>query len=962
MPGHDPAYNYPLSTKKQRFAMNFNVLFAVFRRNFVSYFATPTGYLFICLFVGLASAVAFWVPAFFSNNLANLDQLNFWFPFIMLVYIPSITMGIWADERKQGTDELLLTIPAGDFEIVLGKYMAAVAIYTVALLFSLSCNLAVLEWLGNPDVGLFLGNYLGYWFIGLAMISIGLVASFITGNITISFVFGALFNLPLVFLVKADTILGGLERQNVMAVEYWSISRQFEDFGRGIISLASIVYFLTIVVVMLYLSMVLIGRRHWFSGRHRWAQVAHYLIRAMALAVVVGGAVLFFRYHDLRHDMTAEKLSSLSDETKELIANLKTDRPVEIEAFISPTVPEAYRNTQRNLRDVLEELRALGGDKLSVKIHNTERYSKEATLAEDLYGIKPTRVPTSDRAEVGGEDIFLNVAVRCGMRKVQPLYINRGVPVEYELVRSICTVAQEKRLKVGVLESDAKLFGSFNMQTMGATPNSPLITELEKQYEVVRVDPTKPITEIFDVLLAVQPSSLGPQELSNLIAAIAGGQPTAIFEDPTPLLFPGVPGTSAPRMSQGNMFMPARRLPKGNIQSLWDLIGVDFPGNRIVWQDYNPYPRFSSFDSEKEFVFVDASKSMSDELKDALPDSEVPADGPVEVSSTKVLPELMDIMSNPNFADNPISSGLQQVVCPFPGFFDKLNTSGLEFTPLVRTGHEAGDMHYRDVMQNTPRGPQLQAFRPRVMSGKSYILAAHIQGKTEYTPAAEVPNNILDDKPTEEKKPLEASVDVVLVADIDLFSEPIFQLREQGDMPEIDVYFNFDNVPFVLNVIDELAGEPRFIAIRNRRPIHRTLTRIDQRTKESRKEVAEARTKFADVLKKMKQDEEEGMQKKLAELQQKKNVDAKQLLIELGMEQQYLERIKEARLKRAKDKMDKEIRDSEISLKQEIKSVQDRYKLWAVLLPPIPPLLVALIVLLIRRAREREGVSRSRLR
>ena len=150
------------------------------------------------------------MPDFFDNNLANLDQLSFWFPFIMLVYIPTITMGIWADERKQGTDELLLTIPAGDFDIVLGKYLAAVAIFTVSLLFSLVCNYLVLNnlastdaWLAvlpRLDLGLFLGTYVGYWLVGLAMLAIGLVASFLTSNITIGFVLGVLFNMPLVFL------------------------------------------------------------------------------------------------------------------------------------------------------------------------------------------------------------------------------------------------------------------------------------------------------------------------------------------------------------------------------------------------------------------------------------------------------------------------------------------------------------------------------------------------------------------------------------------------------------------------------------------------------------------------------------------------------------------------------------------------------------------------------------------
>src|SRR5687767_1155156 len=91
--------------------------YAVLKRNFIGYFSNPTGYVFLCVFVLLTTAAAFLEPEFFSSNLANLDQLNQWLPLIMLVYIPSITMSIWAEERRQGTDELLLTLPADDFDI-----------------------------------------------------------------------------------------------------------------------------------------------------------------------------------------------------------------------------------------------------------------------------------------------------------------------------------------------------------------------------------------------------------------------------------------------------------------------------------------------------------------------------------------------------------------------------------------------------------------------------------------------------------------------------------------------------------------------------------------------------------------------------------------------------------------------------------------------------------------------------
>ena len=92
-------------------------------------------------------------------------------------------------------------------------------------------------------------------------------------------------------------------------------------------------------------------------------------------------------------------------------------------------------------------------------------------------------------------------------------FIDKGIPVEYELVRSICTVADQERKKLGVLKTDVQLFGGFSMQ--GPTEESQLIAELKKQYDVVEVDPSKPIKERYDVLLAVQPSSLTPEAMDE---------------------------------------------------------------------------------------------------------------------------------------------------------------------------------------------------------------------------------------------------------------------------------------------------------------------------------------------------------------------------------------------------------------------------------------------------------------
>ena len=938
--------------------MNWHVLRAIFKRNFVSYFSSPTGYVFICVFVALSSLAAFWPNEFFNANLANLDQLNKYFPAIMLVFIPAITMSVWAEERRQGTDELLLTLPASDLDVVFGKYLASLAIFSVALLFSFCSNLLVLKALGDPDFGLFLVTYFGYWMIGMTMLSVGMVASFLTANLTVGFILGALFNAPLVLAEYSEVIFNRAE--TAQFVKQWSISEQFRDFERGVVSFSSVSYFLMITAVMLYLAMVLIGRRHWKGGRDGSSLAGHFAVRALSLLLVAVGVSYVFARHDVvRVDMTSEKLSSLAPDTRRLIKELKTDYPVVIEAFISPTVPAEYVQTRLNLLSVLDELSALGGNKIQVHQHSVQSFTPEAVLAEEKYGIRPQAVLSRNRGALSQEEIFLGVAFTCGLEKEVLPFIDKGLPPEYELIRSICVVAQEKRQKIGVLKTEAGLFGGFDPSSMGMTEDQQIVVELRKQYEVVEVDPARPIEiDQYAMLLAVQPSSLTQAEMTHFIEAVRKGIPTAVFEDPLPGMWRNVTGTDQPRRPRQSFFMqpPQPQEPKGQITELWDMLGVDMIGDEIIAQEWNPYPKMSFLDPT--FVFIGKGSGA---------------------------PEPFNVT-------DPITSGLQEVLFPYVGSFSKQKKTTLDVKPLCTTGTHTSTIGVSAIIAAAQRGVTNWTTL-REPSNKAYDVAVRVKGKVsakktdpfrglgrfaglepglcQEPDAGQLPPSgrdaalkLVEDavKQTELDTEKMNLVNVVLVADIDCLLSELFRMRARGADEGDPVQWKFQNVTFALNVIDDLAGDTRFIEIRKRQPIHRILESIETRTENAREEANKQSDKFQEDFEKARNDAQRKFDEQLGKLRDREDLSPVEKAQKVQELQQHGQRQLDVSLSELEKKRDNELKQIRLSLEMAVRKEQDRYKLWAVLVPPIPPLLIAFFVYFHRRSQEREGVSKSRLR
>ncbi len=915
--------------------MNFSVIKAIFKRDFISYFSNPTGYVFICVFVMLSALAAFWPPEFFNNNLANLDQLSKWMPFILLVFIPAITMSTWSEERRQGTDELLLTIPATDMDVVLGKYKANVAIFTVALLFSMFSIWLVFSWgLGTPDAGLFLCTYLGYWFLGIAMLAIGMVASFLTKNLTVGFVLGMLLNAPLAIFGVADWIVK--DAGAAQLISRWSADAQLADFERGVISLSGVTYFVSIAVVMLYLCMVLIGKRHWGTGEDGDSRWGHYLGRALALLVVFGGLNVFFsNYNSLRADVTTEQINSLSKGTEELLGELRNNDDVDtivVDAYVSPQVPSEYAAHKLNLLGTLQELESMSGGKIRTNIYEIENFSEEAATADTAFGIAPQRINAMQRGVMTQEEIFMGLAVRHKLDKVVVPFIDKGIPIEYELVRSITTVAQDTRKRVGVIKTDVELFGGFSMQ--GPSEESQLVTELRKQYDVVEVDPEQPITDDFDVLLAVQPSATSPEAMNNIVAAVQRGVPIAVFEDPMPAFW-GAPGTGQPRMAGGGgpmaMFGGGQQQPKGDINQLWKLLGIEMYPDEVILQEYNPY---KDYPFPPDFVFID------------------------EGLAAYGTPQPFNM-------DQPLSAGMSQVLTIRPGAIRHDDSSKLKFAPLAVTGTLTATVPF-DVLQRMEDTSNIPL--EQVSTKESYVISALIEGEYENTDdlagSLKLEEDASDAGGADKlaavvKTPIKA----VVVSDIDCLANAFFEIRARGEqsMPNFSD-LDFQNVAYVLNTLDYLAGDDRFVDIRKRTRPHRVLTKIEEATKESRETFREVIDKARTDVDDRKQEAQQEFSQKIASIRDNPNLTEQEKGMRVVLEQERGSRKLQREIDRMEKDLNREITQTQRKLDRVVRGVQDRYKLYAFILPPILPILLGILVYFHRRNAEREGVAKTRLR
>lgn len=236
-------------------------IWVIFKRELFGYFATPIAYVFIVIFLFLSGIFTFYLGNFFERGQADLLPFFSFHPWLYLFLIPALAMRLWAEERKSGTIELLLTLPVTMAQAVLGKFLAAWAFTGIALALTFPMWITV-NYLGNPDNGVILASYIGSLLMAGAFLAIGSCISAITKNQVIAFVITVVVCLAFIlsgYPMVMDLFTGWAPQVIVDAVSSFGFITHFNAITKGVIDLRDLVYFISLIAFWLFANAILIG-------------------------------------------------------------------------------------------------------------------------------------------------------------------------------------------------------------------------------------------------------------------------------------------------------------------------------------------------------------------------------------------------------------------------------------------------------------------------------------------------------------------------------------------------------------------------------------------------------------------------------------------------------------------------------------------------------------------------------
>lgn len=234
-----------------------NRIWTIIKKEYITYFNSPVAYIFITVFLALSSWM--YVRTMFFVNQADMRNYFNLVPWILLLLVPAVSMKMWAEEKKMGTLEVLLTWPVKDWEVVIGKFLAGFLFVLTSLAGSIILPI-ILSYIGSPDWGVIWGSYAGVALLSAAYLSIGLWASSITSNQVVAFIVGTIIIFAL-FIIGEQSILLFVPDFLSVFLKNLSLGTHYNSISRGVIDSRDLFYYFSIIGFFIYLNIKAVESR-----------------------------------------------------------------------------------------------------------------------------------------------------------------------------------------------------------------------------------------------------------------------------------------------------------------------------------------------------------------------------------------------------------------------------------------------------------------------------------------------------------------------------------------------------------------------------------------------------------------------------------------------------------------------------------------------------------------------------
>ncbi|MCF7985163.1 MAG: Gldg family protein, partial [Thiohalocapsa sp.] len=383
----------------------------VARKELSSFFGSPVAYLFIGAFLAACLFVFFWVESFFSRNIADARPLFDWMPVLLIFLAAALTMRLWSEERRAGTLEMLATLPVPTWRLVVGKFLAALALVAVAL--ALTLPLPVTVWLLGPmDWGPVLGAYLATLLLAAVYIAIGLFVSARTDNPIVALI-GTTLVCALFYLIGSSALTTLLGHGGGELLRLLGSGARFESITRGVIDVRDLYYYLSLVGVFLALTIYSLERLRWAkdtdtpANHHRWT-----LVVGLAVANLLAGNLWLQSVGSLRADLTEGEIYSVSDATRTYLGQLR--EPLLIRGYFSAETHPLLAPLVPQLRDLLREYQVTGGDNVRVEFVDPQQSPELEREAGEQYGIRPVPFQTATKYQAAVVNSYFDILVKYG--------------------------------------------------------------------------------------------------------------------------------------------------------------------------------------------------------------------------------------------------------------------------------------------------------------------------------------------------------------------------------------------------------------------------------------------------------------------------------------------------------------------------------------------------------------------